>query len=90
MYFFRSGVRGNQRAKVVTSHGIKPGDTQRRVLDVLGSAHKVGPPAVLNSGTRFGEWSSYASGLNFQFGEDGRIDMITVTKPQKPIRKPDQ
>lgn len=86
LYFFRSGVRGNQGAKVVTSHGIKPGDRQRRVLEVLGDPQKAGPATVLNSGTRLGEWFSYASGLNLQFGEDRRIDMITVTKPYKPNR----
>lgn len=81
LYFFRSGVRGNQGANVVTTHGIRPGAPRRRVLELLGEPQERGAPVELNSGSRFGEWFSYASGLNVQFGEDKRVDMITVTRP---------
>ena len=80
LYFFRSGVRGNNGARVVTSKGIRPGDTRQRVLDLLGDPDEKGSPVDLNSGTHFGEWFRYANGINFQFGKDDRVDMITITE----------
>jgi len=83
IFFFRMGVRGNRQAQVVTDAGIKPGDTRERVLGLLGDPSEQGKPVVLNSGIRFGEWFRYSSGVNFEFGEDGRLDMITITSPDR-------
>lgn len=73
------GVRGNRQADVMTDVGIKPGDTRERVLKLHGDPHKKGAPVTLSDGTRLGEWFRYRSGINFQFGQDGRVDMITIT-----------
>jgi hypothetical protein len=82
LFFFREGVRGNRQANVETEQGIGPGDTKEQVLRLLGEPDENGAPEVLNSGVRFGEWFSYRAGINLQFGEDGRVNMITITSPK--------
>lgn len=81
IFCFREGVRGNRQAAVVTDLGLKPGDTRQRVLRLMGNPQQQGTPVVFRDGTRFGDWVRYANGINFQFGEDGRVDMITITAP---------
>jgi hypothetical protein len=85
IFFFRKGVRGNRQARVLTDAGIRPGDTRERVLELLGDPGDRGNPVVLNSGIHFGEWFHYRSGINFQFGQDGRLDMITITSPDRRV-----
>jgi len=79
IFCFRDGVRGNRQANVTTEGGIAPGDTKERVLAVMGEPDERGEPVSLHSGIRFGEWFRYDAGINFQFGDDGRVDMVTIT-----------
>lgn len=79
IFYFREGVRGNAQANVGTDCGIRLGDTKEHVLKAYGDPDEQGAPVVLNSGSRFGEWFRYRAGINFQFGADERVDMITVT-----------
>jgi len=81
IFYFRGGIRGNRQAEVVTDVGVAPGDVRDKVLQLLGPPDERGAPVTLHSGTRFGEWFRYRSGINFQFGDDGRVDMITITWP---------
>ena len=80
---FRESVRGNRQAAVVTDVGLQPGDTRQRVLELMGNPEEGGAPRVPSSGIRFGEWFRYSAGINLQFGEDGCIDMITITSAGK-------
>lgn len=87
IFYFREGIRGNHQADVVTDVGIRLGDTKKDVLKLLGDPDEMGTPITLHSGTHFGEWFRYRGGINFQFGEDERVDMITVMSPRKRARK---
>jgi|ERR1035438_514183 hypothetical protein len=83
IFCFRKGFRGNRQAGVVTDLGVKPGDTQENVLRLMGKPDAKGGPLTLRSGDCLAEWFRYNDGINFQFSEDGRVDMITITSPER-------
>jgi len=86
LYFFRSGVRGNRAATIVTDRGIRLGDTQQAVLKRLGEPQEKGKGVVITPRIRLGDWFHYARGITFEFGDDGRIDMITLGKRGKETK----
>ena len=83
LYFFRRGVRGNEAAKIVTDRGIRPGDTQKKVLRRLGEPQEKGRGVVITPKLRLGDWFHYHEGITFEFGGDECIDMITITSPER-------
>lgn len=91
IYFFRKGVNGYSEAPVVTVDGLGVADTRGKVLRLKGKPQKSGKPFVLNWGEYVGEWWFYNDGINFTFGQDHRVDMISIlprrrTRPTKEAR----
>ena len=79
IFYFRDGVRRNCQANVLIEGGIAPGDTKEKVLARMGEPNERGEPVTLHSGIRFGEWFHYDAGITFEFGDDGKVDMVTIT-----------
>ena len=88
LYFFRSGVRGNHAATVATDRGIRPGDTQQKVLKRLGKPQEKGSGVAITERLRLGDWFHYADGMTLEFGDDKRVDMITIARPAKLTSRP--
>ena len=87
LFYFRDGVGGNRQANVTTDTGIRPGDTRKKVLKLLGDSDEKGSPEILSSGARFGDRFRYRTGINLEFDEDGRVNMITVTRDQEVFHR---
>lgn len=91
IYFFRKDVNGYSEAPVVTLDGLRVADTRSKVLRLKGKPHRSGKPLVLNWGKYVGEWWFYNDGINFTFGRDHRVDMISIlpsrrTRPTRETR----
>ena len=87
IYFYREGVMDYSGARVLTLDGLTVADSRSRVLRRRGKPDKSGKPFVLNWGEYVGEWCYYQDGINFTFGRDHRVDMISILprKNLKPI-----
>jgi hypothetical protein len=80
LFFFRQGFRGNRQGSMKTVHGISPGDKREKVLKLLGPPTSEGESVALNMGGSLDAWFQYDIGINFQFGPDDVINMITIAK----------
>jgi len=83
LFFFREGFRENRQAPMETIHSIRPGDSRKKVMDLLGRPDSEGKAIQLNMGGKLAAWFLYNTGINLQFGEDDRIDMITITAAER-------
>ncbi|HZQ17926.1 MAG TPA: hypothetical protein VFA90_04325 [Terriglobales bacterium] len=83
IFCFREGFRRNRQARVVTDRGIKPGDSKEAVLKLMGRPDAQGKATTLHFGDRLAAWFRYNDGINFQFDDDGRIEMITIAAPRQ-------
>jgi hypothetical protein len=81
LFFFREGFRGNRQGPMETVHGIRPGDSKDKVLQLLGTPSKERASVQLNMGGQLEAWFQYLIGINFQFGPDDSVDMITIVAP---------
>ena len=81
LYFFRSGFRGNTSTEMFTTGNIRPGDSRSKVLDVFGKPQRESE-AVPFMNRSIDAWSHYDIGINFQFGPDDYINMITISCPE--------
>lgn len=79
LFFFRDGFRGNRPGPMETIQGIRPGDPTSKVLQLLGRPTKQGEPVKLDMGGQLEAWFHYGIGINFQFGSDDVVNMITIT-----------
>lgn len=82
LYFFRKGFRENSGSRMRTIGNIAPGETRQRVLAVFGKPQRESEALPFLHGRMIDAWSHYDIGINFQFGDDNRVNMITITHPE--------
>jgi hypothetical protein len=83
IFFYRQGCEGHKGALVVTDRGVRPGDTRSKVLKIYGPPDDQHDSTSFNDGFYLREWAYYANGIQFQFGRDHRVDIISVSKKKK-------
>jgi len=76
--FFRDGVSGHTQAQVITQDGLSPGVPKIVVLQRLGDPSQSDAAWVDRDGKWHWSWIKYPSGIAFEFGHDGKADVMTL------------
>lgn len=76
--FFRDGVAGHKAARVTTEEGLCPGVPKLVVLQRLGEPYESGSDWIDQMGVWYRSWIAYLPGIAFEFGRDGRVDVMTI------------
>jgi hypothetical protein len=82
MNFFRDGVSKHKQAKVVTESNIGPGSQRPMILERFGQPSESGDRWQDRNGIWHRAWTSYYSGIAFEFGDDDKVDIMTVLAPR--------
>jgi hypothetical protein len=83
IFFYRKGCEGHGAAKVITDKGVLPGDTRAKVVRTYGSPDDQHTASVFRDGFYLREWFFYRVGIQFQFGPDRRVDIISISRKKK-------
>jgi hypothetical protein len=78
LFFYREGCDGHQGALVKTSRGISPGDSLYKIKHVYGKPDRSGGGCTLSTGEYVRKWISYRSGVGFQVGHEGKVEIISL------------
>ncbi len=86
--FFRDGIAGHSAAKVTTEEGLCPGVPKLVVFQRLGVPLESGADWIDRLGKWHRSWVAYREGIAFEFGRDGRVDLMTIyNKTEKSAEK---
>jgi outer membrane protein assembly factor BamE (lipoprotein component of BamABCDE complex) len=79
--FFRDGIAGHREAQVTTREGLGPGVSKLIVTQRLGKPDESDMGWTDQQGVWHRSWMKYHSGIAFEFGHDGRADVMTIYQP---------
>jgi outer membrane protein assembly factor BamE (lipoprotein component of BamABCDE complex) len=80
IFFYRDGCEEHTGARVITDKGIRLSESRSKVLRVYGTPNDRHDSSLFHDGFYLREWFYYSDGIQFQFGPDNKVDIISISR----------
>lgn len=83
IFCYRGNGEGHRDSGASTDMKVKVGDRKETIVKTYGTPDRQGNPVLSRDGTLVADWYFYDSGIQFDFGLEGLVDVLIVCKPTK-------